>query len=154
DLLPRWARFVRGVIDCPVLQPTASREAVHQDDSFEAVRQVLADQLASGLRQIVANEPQVWKTIAFGHTDVMMGWASKEEEFFRMVADTIPLRTSRGRLSMPDYLAASGNTIYYTMRELGSLQEKVLAEGCNVPAIDASWFGIPSFLQSYSSLHP
>ena len=36
DLLPPWARFVRGVIDCPALQPTASREAVHQDDAFEA----------------------------------------------------------------------------------------------------------------------
>src|SRR5262249_46294520 len=41
DLLPPWARFVRGVIDGPALQPTASREAVHQDDSYEAVRQVL-----------------------------------------------------------------------------------------------------------------
>jgi len=34
DLLPPWARFVRGVLDCPALQPTASREGIHQDETF------------------------------------------------------------------------------------------------------------------------
>src|SRR5262249_44020368 len=34
DLLPSWARFISGIIDSAALQPTASREAVHKDDSF------------------------------------------------------------------------------------------------------------------------
>ena len=153
DLLPPWARFVRGVIDCPALQPTASREAVHQDDAFEAVRQVLAEQLGDGLRKVAARQPEVWRRIAYGHTDVILGWASKDDAFFRMVADSLPLRTSRGRITLPDYLAASGKVLYYTMRELGSLQEKVLAEGRDVPAIDASWFGVSSFLERYTTLH-
>ena len=82
-----------------------------------------------------------------------MGWAAKEDEFFRMVADVVPFRTSRGRLALPDYLKQSGNVVYYTTRELGSLQEKVLAEGRDVPAIDASWFAVPTFLQRYAALH-
>jgi molecular chaperone HtpG len=154
ELLPGWARFVRGVVDCPALQPTASREAVHQDDAFEAVRQVLADQLGDGLRRLAAKQPEVWRRIAYGHTDLIMGWASKDDEFFRMVADSVPLRTSRGRIALPEYLEASGNVIYYTTRELGSLQEKVLAEARDVPAIDASWFGVSSFLQHYTRVHP
>ena len=153
NLLPPWARFVCGVIDCPVLQPTASREAVHQDDAFEAVRQVLADQLTGGLRRMASGQPEVCE-VAYGHSDVIMGWASKDAEFFRMVADSVPLRTSRGRLILPDYLEASGKVIYYTTRELTSLQEKVLAEGRDVPAIDASWFGVQSFLGRYTMLHP
>lgn len=153
-LLPSWARFVRGVIDCPALQPTASREAVHQDDAFEGVRQVLADQLGRGLGGLAAKHPEVWRRIVYGHSDVIMGWASKDGEFFRMVADSVPLRTSRGRLALPDYLDASGNVVYYTTRELGSLQEKVLAEGRDVPAIDASWFAVPSFLERYAALRP
>ncbi len=153
DLLPSWARFVRGVIDCPALQPTASREAVHQDDAFEAVRQILAEQLGDGLRQLGAKQPEVWRQIVYGHTDVIMGWASKDDEFFRMVADSVPLRTSRGRLAFPEYLKASDQVIYYTTRELGSLQEKVLAEGRDVPAIDASWFGVQSFLKRYAEIH-
>jgi molecular chaperone HtpG len=153
DLLPSWARFVRGVIDCPALQPTASREAVHQDDAFEAVRQVLTEQLSNGLRKLAAKQPEVWRRIAHGHTDVIMGWASKDDEFFRMVADSVPLRTSRGRMALPEYLEASGQVIYYTTRELASLQEKVLAEGRDVPAIDASWFGVSLFLERYGMRH-
>jgi molecular chaperone HtpG len=153
DLLPSWARFVRGVIDCPALQPTASREAVHQDDAFESVRQTIASQLAKGLQDLAARNPAIWRRIVHGHSDVIMGWASKDAEFFRMVADTVPLRTTRGRLSLPEYLQASHDVIYYTTRELGSLQEKLLAEGHDVPAIDASWFAVPSFLASYAALH-
>jgi molecular chaperone HtpG len=154
DLLPPWARFIRGVIDCPVLQPTASREAVHQDDAFDMVRQVLADQLSGGLRHLASRRPEVWRRVAYGYSDVIMGWASRDDEFFRMVADSVPLRTSRGRLNLPDYLEASGRVVYYTTRELGSLQEKVLAEARDVPAIDASWFGVTSFLERYTTLHP
>jgi molecular chaperone HtpG len=154
DLLPVWARFIRGVIDCPALQPTASREAVHQDDSFEAVRQVVTDQLADGLHKLASKQPEVWRKIAYGHSDVIMGWASKHDEFFRMVVDTVPLQTSRGRIALPEYLRASGNVIYYTTRKLESLQEKVLAEGSDVPAIDASWFGVSSFLTRYTMVHP
>ena len=154
NLLPDWARFLRGVIDCPALQPTASREAVHQDDSFESVRQTLAAQLAQGIGNLADRDPATWRRIVHGHSDVIMGWASKDPRFFRMVAESVPLRTTRGRLSMPEYLQATGKVVYYTTRELGSLQEKVLAEGRELPAIDASWFSVVPFLQSYVSLHP
>ena len=61
DLLPPWARFVRGIIDSPALQPTASREAVHQDESFEYVRRVLNGQLNRGLAGLAAGEPATWR---------------------------------------------------------------------------------------------
>ena len=133
DLLPSWARFVRGVIDCPALQPTASREAVHQDDAFEAVRQVLAEQLGKGLRTLATGRPESWRQIVYGHTDLILGWASKDADFFRLVANSVPLRTSRGRIALPEYLKISGNVVYYTTRQLGSLQDKVLAEGRDAP---------------------
>ncbi len=153
-LLPPWARFLRGVIDCPVLQPTASREAVHQDDTFETVRRVLAAQVGDGLRAVAARRPEVWRKVTYAHSDVITGWAAQDVDFFRLVADTVPLRTSRGRLTVPEYLTAAGRTVYFTRREMGSLQEKVLAEGRDVPAVDASWFGVPAFLERYAALHP
>ena len=153
DLLPPWARFVRGVIDCPALQPTASREAVHQDDTFEAVRQIIVEQLSDGLRRLARWNPAIWRKIAHGHDDVILGWAPKDSDFFRMVADSVPLRSSRGRITLPEYLRLSGNIIYYTTRELGSLQEKILAEGRDVPVIDASWFGVASFIRRYTEYY-
>ncbi len=151
-LLPRWARFVRGVIDCPYLQPTASREDIHEDDTFLSVQQALEFQLLEGLRRIAEEEPMIWKRIVRGHSDVITGWAVQVNEFFDRVADLVAFRTTRGLLSLPEYLALTQGTIYYVTRELGSLQEQVLGEGRGVPVVDASWFAVTPFLQKYSDL--
>jgi molecular chaperone HtpG len=153
DLLPPWARFVRGVVECPLLQPTASREGIHQDENFELVRQALEEQLGAGLRRLAREQPATWKKVVRGHSDVIIGWAVSDNEFFERVADIVTFRTTRGPLSLPEYLEASGGTLYYVTRELGSLQEQVLAEGRDVPAIDASWFSVTPFLEKYAQRH-
>jgi molecular chaperone HtpG len=154
DLLPPWARFVRGVIECPLLQPTASREGIHQDENFESVRQALEEQLGTGLRQLARDDPNTWKKVVRGHSDVIIGWAVSDNEFFDRVEDIVTFRTSRGPLSLTEYLEHSGGTLYYVTRELGSLQEQLLAEGRDVPAIDASWFSVTPFLEKYAQRHP
>jgi molecular chaperone HtpG len=154
DLLPPWARFVRGVIECPLLQPTASREGIHQDENFDLVRQALEEQLGQALRRLARDETATWKRIVRGHSDVIMGWAVTDNEFFERVEDIVTFRTTRGPLSLPEYLSQSGGTLYYVSRELGSLQEQLLAEGRNVPAIDASWFSVTPFLEKYANRHP
>lgn len=154
DLLPPWARFVRGVIDAPGLQPTASREAVHQDAAFDEVRAVVADQLGRGLRRLAADRPAAWRRVVHGHGDVVTGWAVKDPEFFRLVADVVPLRTTRGRRTLPENVRAAGPTVYYVTRELGTLQDKLLAEGRDVAVVDASWFAVPAFLECYAAAHP
>jgi len=150
-LLPPWARFVRGLIDCPVLQPTASREDIHQDDYFDSVRQALEEQLSQELRKLARSDPPRWKNLVRCHTDVILGWAVRDNDFFDQVKDIVALRTSRGLLTMPEYLKLSGGTLYYVTRELGSLQEQLLAEGRDVPAIDASWFSVEPFLEKYAA---
>jgi molecular chaperone HtpG len=149
-LLPPWARFVRGAIDCPHLQPTASREDLHQDENFEAARAALETQLAQGLKDIAEHDPDAWEKIVRGHTDLITGWAARDDAFFEAVCDIVTFRTSRGALTLPQYLEESGGDFFFTTRELGSLQERLLAEGHGVPVIDASWFGVQPFLAKYA----
>lgn len=85
---------------------------------------------------------------------MIIGWAVSDPDFFSRVEEIVTFRTTRGPLSLPDYLAQSGGTLYYVTRELGSLQEQVLAEGRDVPAIDASWFSVTPFLEKYAQRHP
>ncbi len=154
DLLPPWARFVRGVIECPALQPTASREGLHQDDTFTAIQRAVEEQLGEALHHIALEQPALWRKIVRGHTDVIMGWAVRDDAFFERVADVVTLRTSRGVLSLPEYRRLTGDTLYYVTRELGSLQEQMLAEGHDVPVIDASQFVTAPFLEKYASRCP
>lgn len=154
DLLPAWARFVRGVVECPLLQPTASREDLHQDENFELVRQALEQQLGDGLQQLARDEPRTWRKVVRGHSDVIIGWAVSDPDFFDRVEEIVTFRTTRGPLSLPEYLEQSGGGLYYVTRELGSLQEQILAEGRDVPAIEASWFSVTPFLEKYAQRHP
>lgn len=154
DLLPSWARFVRGVIDCPALQPTASREGLHQDEIFVLIRQALAEQLGSAIRQVARQTPDTWKLIVHSHVDLIRGWAVKEDRFFELVADLVPFQTTRGRLALPEYLQLTGDHLYYVTQKLGSLQEKLVAEGHDVPVIDASTFSVLPFLEMYAQRHP
>ena len=150
NLLPQWARFVRGVIDCPYLQPTASREELQQDENFFRVQQALQKQLVNGMKDIAQNQPDTWKIIVRGHRDVIMGWAVKDDDFFAAVAPIITFRTSQGDLNLSEYTQLTDNTIYYTQHEMGSLQEKLLGEGYGVPVVDASRFSEPVFLKLYA----
>jgi molecular chaperone HtpG len=152
SLLPPWARFVRGVIDCPVLQPTASREGVHQDDSYQLLQRAIEDQLSRALRRIAGEQPVIWRQIVYAHTNVILNWAVDDQQFFSQVADIVPVESSRGRMSMPEYLKVSNGLIYYTRTPLHSLQEQVLAEGHDVPVIDASRQVMQQFLKRYAAL--
>ena len=154
ELLPKWAKFVRGVVDCAYLQPTASREDIQQDQNFFHVEQALQQQLVEGLKQIARRQPDIWRLIVNGHRDVILGWAVKDKEFFDEVASIITFRTSHGDMSLPEYTKATDNTIYYSTRSMGSLQEKLLGEGYGVMVIDASRFSEPRFLKLYAEKHP
>lgn len=154
DLLPAWARFVRGIVDSPHLQPTASREDIQKDDAFLTVRQAIENQLISGLHRIAQEDPARWRRIVQGHSDVIIGWAVQDSRFFQQVADLVTFRTSRGLLSLPAYLDKTGSTIYFTREPLGSLQQRVLVEADGLPVVDASWFAVEPFLRKYLETHP
>src|SRR4029079_502439 len=137
-----------------LLQPTASREGIHQDENFELVLQALEEQLGEALQALASDDPATWRKVVRGHSDVIVGWAVSDNAFFEKIEDIVTFRTSRGPLSLPEYLEQSGGSLYYVTRELGSLQEQLLAEGRDVPAIDASWFSVTPFLEKYAQRHP
>jgi molecular chaperone HtpG len=153
-LLPGWAKFVRGVIDCPYLQPTASREDIQQDDMFFKAQKAIEEQLAAGLRRIAEEDPQTWKRIILGHRNLIMSWAIKDDAFFREVMDMVTFRTPQGNRNLKEYTNETGDTVYYITRELGSQQDQLLGAGYGVNVIDASWGIEPIFLKKYAHMNP
>lgn len=150
DLLPVWARFVRGMVESPRLQPTASREQVQRDEGFSLVQQAIREQLIEGLRTIARETPFVWRQIVRGHRNLIIGWAVRDDEFFEQVAPIVTFRTSRGLLTLPEYLDITGGSIYYTSKPTASLQDRILSEGGGQPVIDASNFVESVLINKYA----
>ena len=152
-LLPNWAKFVRGVVDCPYLQPTASREDIQQDEMFYNVQKALDEQITRGMRQIAKDDPMTWKQIVRGHRYLIMGWAVKDDAFFKEVMDIITFNTPDGQKTLPEYLEETGGTIYYIEQRIGSQQDQLLGAGYGVPVIDAPMTLEPEFLRKYAHMN-
>ncbi len=154
ELLPSWARFVRGMVESPLLQPTASREQIQHDEGFDYVRLALAEQLSTALRHIANEDSFTWRQIVRAHRNIIIGWAVRDNELFAQVADLIPFRTGRGFLLLPEYLALTDGVIYYSTTVGVGLQQQLIHQGQERLAIDASDFVASSFLSKYAAAHP
>ena len=152
SLLPRWARFVRAIVSSPMLQPTASRESIHEDEGFEAVAKALEQQILEALDDVSTNQPDTWAAIVRAHTDLIIGWATSNDQFFAKLVDRIELETNRGRTTIGECLAG-GKTLYYCKESSPTSAERLMQEALGQPVVDASWFGVQPFLTKYQSVH-
>src|SRR5207249_1666698 len=55
---------------------------------------------------------------------------------------------------LPEFVNLSGGTLHFVTDQLGSLQDQLLAEGHDVPVIEANWHHVTPFLHKYASRHP
>ncbi|MDE3231420.1 MAG: ATP-binding protein, partial [Chloroflexota bacterium] len=153
DLLPDWARFVTGVIECPLLNPTASRETLRHDEIFDAVRESVATQLLAFFERLATDAPLDWEAVVRAHNDLIKGWAVRSYDLFTRVADLVTFRTSRGELTIPDYLRENPGRIFYYEEEDGLVQALTLFEARRLAVIDARWFADVAFLKRYGELY-
>jgi len=154
ELLPHWAGFVRGVVDCPGLKPTANREQVRRDESFYHVQKLLGEQLTDYLADLASRQPAVWRDIVIAHNDVLKAQAPEDPQLFAAVCDLVTFESSREPLTLRHCLETGGGDIYYLAEERGALQEKMLSEARGLTVIDASRPGEEAFLKTYAATHP
>ena len=149
-LLPKWARFVFGVVDCPLLRPTASREQVRRDDHYDAVAEAIETQLLTWLMDLRREQPDTWASILRAHEPMLKRWALESHALFDAIADEVTFRTSRGKLRLPDYLERSGGSIYYFDSEQEARTMALLLESADRPVIDAQFGHDEPFLRRYA----
>lgn len=153
ELLPDWARFVTGVVDCPLLNPTASRESLRHDETYAVVRDALARQLLAHFEQLAAQAPLDWAAIVQAHNDLIKGWAVRSPDLFTRVADLVSFKTSRGQLTLPEYLRENPGRIFYYDDDDGVTQALALFEARRLAVVDARWFADTMFLRRYGEVY-
>lgn len=150
-MLPKHS-LVNGVVDCPALQPTASREAIVRDDTYDLVCRAIEEQIAMEFRRLAEREPELWKEIALHHTETLLAWANQDDDFFTRVMNDIPLPTSRGRMTLDQYLSLSDGRLHCLSHDASatSIQSRVLSEAnLGMPAINLSSSLVERFVEKY-----
>jgi molecular chaperone HtpG len=160
EMVPAWAKFVRGVIDSPSLTPTASRENIQQDTVSRAVREALGRLIIDHLKEIARDDPRRFQDLMEWHAYHIKGMALEAGDFFSEVAELLPFETNRGSMSLREYLARSAGAnggrprILYFSERGQATQFFLLADAREVLVINAGYAHESEFLRKYAKEHP
>ena len=113
ELLPDWAFFVRCVVDSDALRPTASREALYEDETLNAVRDALGARLRDWLTGLAASDPGLLGRFLTAHHLAVKALARYDDELLRTLLPWLPFETTDGSVTLDEF-ARSHPTILVT----------------------------------------
>ncbi|MBP5974171.1 ATP-binding protein [Brasilonema sp. CT11] len=160
DMLPSWAKFVRGIIDSPALTLTASRDAVQQDSIQKEVKEQLGQAIIKHLTQLSKDDPIRFQQLCDWHHYHLKGMALRDDNFFHAVADLIPFETNQGPMNLATYFQEakkqrqSETDLLYFDERGGATQFYMLCNARGLLVVDASQVFEDDFLERYGKLHP
>jgi molecular chaperone HtpG len=105
-LLPDWAFFARCVVDTEAVRPTASREALYDDETLAAIRDALGDRLRDWLAQLAAGDPGRLSRFLSVHQLGVKALACHDEALLRIMLPWLPFETTDGAVSLTEFARA------------------------------------------------
>lgn len=103
DLAPEWAFFARCVVDTAELRPTASREALYDDDLLATTRQAIGDRLRAWLIDLAATDPDRMTDFLSVHHLGVKALAVHDDEMLRIVDRWLPFETAEGPHTLAEF---------------------------------------------------
>jgi molecular chaperone HtpG len=103
ELLPDWAFFVRCVVDAEGLRPTASREALYEDETLAAVRDALGARLRDWLTGLAASDPGLLGRFLTAHHLAVKALARYDDELLRALLPWLPFETTDGSVTLEEF---------------------------------------------------
>lgn len=150
ELLPHWARFMKGIINCPKLAPTLSRDELKRDDHYATVRTMLGELILEYLNYLRQEQSDLLDSIVNAYNSMIKADVLEHEPLFDCVSDFMRINTYSGSLTINEYLKKSNGTLYYFCEQGTSAQHKLLSEERGFPVIDASWGIEKQFVEKYA----
>ncbi|MBR0283351.1 MAG: ATP-binding protein [Oscillibacter sp.] len=158
-LLPNWARFFRGALDCPGLRPNAGRDNIDQEDPvYRALKQALAVKIMERLYKL-AEQPDGFAAVSRKHGVFIKSIAAQYPEFFQRAAPLLSFRTNAegGASTLREYLTRSKTPgkktpiRYFTAKDADAVFERANQKGLRV--IDAGGRFDEELLKRYAEEH-
>ncbi|MBY8877909.1 HSP90 family protein [Actinacidiphila acidipaludis] len=103
ELLPDWAFFVRCVADADSLRPTASREALYEDETLAAIREALGARIRDWLTGLSASDPALLHQFIATHHLAVKALARYDDELLRLLLPWLPFETTDGQVTLDEF---------------------------------------------------
>ncbi|GAA2634622.1 HSP90 family protein [Actinomadura fulvescens] len=116
-LLPEWAFFVRCVVDAGELRPTASREALYEDELLESTRDALGERLRQWLVRLSETDPARLRGFLRLHQLGVKAMALHDDDMLRIVDRWLEFETSAGPMTLAEFRKRHADGRYTTSVE-------------------------------------
>jgi molecular chaperone HtpG len=162
EVIPAWASFMQGVLECGQLTPNAARDNVVANSVLFALRQYLGLYVVKCIRDLAANDVARFMDIMSWHQFQILGMCVQEEheDFFRAVADIVPLESDQGRVSVREYIKSTTalpdgrKVVYYITEASSESQFYMLCQARGLRVFNAAGNFTRTFLERYQRLWP
>lgn len=162
DILPPWASFLQGVIECNDLTPNAARDNVIRNAALARLQEILGSRIVRELIDLSQREHQRFVEIMGWHAYPVLAMSvqAEHEEFFRAVADLMPLESDRGPTTVADYLRTAssrsdGSRLVHYITDQGSAnQYRLLASARDIHVFFCTEPFAEQFLERYARTWP
>ncbi|MFF2550180.1 HSP90 family protein [Nocardia sp. NPDC058058] len=111
-LLPDWAFFIRCVVDTGELRPTASREALYENDLLDATREALGARVRDWLVELSTTDPGGLSRFLQVHDMGVKALALHDDDMLRLVDRWLPVETNAGRIPLAEFRRRFGAVRY------------------------------------------
>lgn len=162
EVLPSWARFLQGVIECNELTPNAARDNVMRNGALAAAQKVLGQRIVLELTELSLRQRDRFIDIMRWHSYhvLAMSVQDEHEEFFRAVANLMPLESDQGPVTIGEYLLTAperpdgSRTIHYITERGSANQFFLLASARGIRVINCDEPFAERFLEKYARTWP
>jgi molecular chaperone HtpG len=156
-ILPEWAGFISGILDCATLDLVASREsAIGERPSYKALQTYLGEAVTAFVQRLATQERSTFLEVINQHEWAVKWGAVRNDFFFKQVKDLIPIGSDMGQLTVPKYLQRSPErlggikTIYYVPgQQVPGQQQSTVFRARGVPIFCADVVD-EQFLKKYA----
>jgi molecular chaperone HtpG len=152
-LLPDWSFFVRCVIDAEGLRPTASREALYEDEVLLATREVLGDAVRSWTLGTLQRRDRASRRFVEAHHLAVRALATTDDTLLDLVAEVLPFETTDGTRTLAEVRAEHGSLVHTaTVEEFRRIAPVARAQGLTV--VNAGYVYDAELLARLAARHP
>lgn len=112
-LLPKWAFFIRCILNADGLDAIASRESLVFNDALKAAKKEIAQSIKSYLASIGLIDHAIYQKLIGTHYLHLKAIAAEDNELLQVFIDDLPFETNKGIRTFKT-IREQEQTIYYT----------------------------------------
>ena len=153
NLLPEWAFFVRAVVDSSDLRPTASREALFEDELLEGTRERLGEVVRGWLTRTLTADPAVAEAFLDVHRLAVKAMAGQDDAMLDVVGRLLTFETTVGDVTL-DELRRTEPLVRYVTSVTDFQQVAPIATAQGLSVVNAGYAYDLPIIARYARRHP